>query len=236
MDGNGAIIIQLQAELDCETENGTMCGRFTLTLRAEEVRQVLGDGEWQPRYNIAPTQQVAALLNEERAVVRWLRWGLVPPWTKDPAGLPLLINARAETAAEKPAFRRAFAQQRCLILADGFYEWKKQTGGRRQPYWFCRAAGGLFAFAGLWETWRTAQGAELHTAAILTCAANDCVAPVHERMPVMLDFPAAWAWLDAADPALLLPYPAQAMRAVAVGSQVNNPRYDSADCLAPLEN
>jgi len=220
-------------------QEAEMCGRFTLTVRAEEVRQVLQleqlPENWQPRYNIAPTQQIAAVLASQPNALTWLRWGLVPGWSRREAQQPLLINARAETLTQKPAFRAAFAQRRCLILADGFYEWQKQSGGRRaQPYWFQRRGGGLFAFAGVWET----TGEEMRTAAIVTCPANACVAAVHERMPVMLDFPKAWTWLSVADEQtlrdLLVPYPAEDLQAVAVGLRVNDAQHDALDCLMPV--
>jgi putative SOS response-associated peptidase YedK len=211
-----------------------MCGRFTLSVPAEQLQQTLGFeilslADWKPRYNIAPTQPIVAVLDQQPDTLNWLRWGLVSAWSRADSRLPLLINARAETLMQKPAFRGAF---RCLILADGFYEWKKQPGSHKaQPYFFQRVGGGLFAFAGLWQSWRSPAGEELRSAAIVTCAANECVATVHERMPVMLDFPAAWAWLSDAEDALLTPYPAEALQVVAVGMRVNDAQYDAPDCL-----
>ncbi|MEZ5841776.1 MAG: SOS response-associated peptidase [Hyphomicrobiales bacterium] len=179
-----------------------MCGRYSLTAAPEEVRARFGYVEqpnFPPRYNIAPTQPIAVIFADagERHFAL-ARWGLLPSWVKDPAAFPLLINARSETAATKPAFRAAMRHRRCLIPANGFYEWGPGTAGRRQPYWCAPKDGGLVAFAGLLETYADPNGSEIDTAAILTTAANRRLRPVHDRMPAVIlpeDFA---AWLDTA--------------------------------------
>src|ERR671916_3384872 len=163
-----------------------MCGRYTLSTPAgrlaEEFR--LDDAvEIPPSYNVAPTQQVATVLEEEGRHLEMLRWGLVPSWADDPGIGARMINARSETAAEKPSFRSAFRERRCLIPADGFYEWKRENGAK-QPYYFHMQEGRPFAFAGLWESWN--REGEIRSCAILTTQANDVVGEIHERMPVIL--------------------------------------------------
>lgn len=221
-----------------------MCGRFTLTLDSDEVREALrlGDmpADWQPRYNVAPSQMIAVVTDPAARAVLRMRWGLVPSWAKDPAIGMQMINARAETVMEKPSFRAAFARRRCLILADGFYEWQKPPAGqsgRSQPYHFRLADGAPFAFAGLWEQWQPPEGEPLTTCTIITCAANELVAPVHARMPVILTGDSAWNWLELTDQAalhsLLRPYPAESMQAAAVGRRVSSAGYDGPECLLP---
>jgi putative SOS response-associated peptidase YedK len=178
-----------------------MCGRFTLYSSGDEIARAFAVGvtELVPRYNIAPTQSVAVV--RARAGGRelaWLRWGLVPSWAKDAKIAP--INAKAETAAERPFFRVALRQRRCLVPADGWYEWQGQ-GKHKQPYFFAPTDGKPLAFAGLWETWGRA-GEALATCAILTTAANELTAPVHDRMPVILPAEAYTAWLDPANQTL----------------------------------
>jgi putative SOS response-associated peptidase YedK len=226
-----------------------MCGRFTLTTSIPVL------AEWflfpeaapqPPRYNIAPTQAVAAVRvpaaggesgGKGPRELCFLRWGLVPSWADDPAIGNRLINARAETAAEKPSFRSAFRHRRCLIPADGFYEWQKLTG-RKQPYYFHMRDGRPFAFAGLWEHWQDGDQT-LETCTILTTAANDVLRPVHERMPVILGPEDYDRWLDPAvrQPELLQPllrpFPAEAMAAYPVSMVVNNPRNDTPKCVEP---
>jgi putative SOS response-associated peptidase YedK len=224
-----------------------MCGRFTLRAPAStiaEAFQVFDLQSLKPRFNVAPTQQVAAVrLSPEggRRELAWLKWGLVPFWAKDPAIGNRMINARAESVAEKPAFRGALRHRRCLVLADGFYEWQR-TGGRKQPYFIRLRDGRPFAFAGLWESWegKTATGTVLlQSCTLLTTGPNKLMEPIHDRMPVILP-PAEYdRWLDPAiqDPdqlvPLLRPYPADAMLAVPVSAHVNNPKNDDARCIAP---
>lgn len=222
-----------------------MCGRFTITLAAEDVREQLELGEmpadWQPRFNVAPTQAVPAVLDDTARSVEWLRWGLIPFWAKDESIGSRLINARSETVMEKPSFRQAFARRRCLILADGFYEWKrpKEKKAPSTPYYFQRKDQQAFAFAGLWEQWRDPNGKDVRSCTLLTTAANGVVAPVHDRMPVMLSGKDLWAWLAEAEPekhlALLKPFPADWMSAVPVSRAVNSPQLDGPDLLRPVD-
>lgn len=220
-----------------------MCGRFALLILGGALAEEFGAAVPQglaPRYNIAPTQPVLAVRavpgNGRREIVA-LRWGLVPPWAKDPSIGDRMINARAETVAEKPAFRSAFRKRRCLIPASGFYEWKK-TGGRKQPHYIRRRDGAPLAFAGLWERWAPEGEAPLETCAIVTTDANDLLAAVHDRMPVILS-PAAYdAWLDpGADPgrlrALLAPSPPGDLEMYPIGLLVNNPRIDDPRLIVP---
>lgn len=221
-----------------------MCGRYTITINADSAREDLGLTEmpvdYQPRYNVAPTQPVAVVVNGEERKAEWMRWGLIPFWAKDPAIGSKLINARSETIAEKPAFKNAFQKRRCLVLADGFYEWKKGAGpkGRSQPYYFKRADGKPFAFAGLWESWKSPESGELRTCTIITTEANGLVKPVHERMPVMLSGEALWAWLGESRPdsalKLLRPYPEDVMVAYPVSALVNRPELDVPDLVVPV--
>lgn len=200
-----------------------------------------------PRFNIAPTQPVFAItapggIGHEGGgnTAAHFQWGLVPSWAKDPAIGVKMINARAETVAGKPAFRAAFRRRRCLIPASGFYEWQKQTGGPKQPFWIAAADSGLLTFAGLWESWLSPDGGELRTCTIVTTAANDQLSPIHHRMPVILAPADFDAWLDvrdetdtAAASALLRPAPAEATAARPVSARVNNVRNDDASLIEP---
>lgn len=196
--------------------------------------------ELAPRYNIAPTQPVATVLvvtGDRR--MRRMRWGLVPHWAKDLLIGSRMINARAETVAEKPSFRRAFRERRCLVLADGFYEWRRE-GKRKQPMYVARKDREPFAFAGLWETWRPPDGGEaVESCTIITTEANEVVAAFHHRMPVILDAEGVDAWLDEdADEAALLellrPCPAGLMEAWPVSDVVNSPAHETARCIEPV--
>lgn len=224
-----------------------MCGRFSLGVAPEVLRQHFGlpaaaqERAAVPRYNIAPSQPVLAVVagSLQREATHF-RWGLIPSWSRAPqAGW---INARAETVAEKPSFREAFRRRRCLIPADGFYEWADQGTGKkgRQPYWFHLLDRPVFAFAGIWERWRSPEGVEVETCAILNTAANRLMRLFHERMPVILTENDYDLWLDpqVQDPKLLLPllrpYPAEAMVAYPVSTHVNNPRYEDPACRAPI--
>ena len=219
-----------------------MCGRYSLTLEPVELRQAFGlsmmPEEWVPRYNIAPTQPVAVITDAAARRVEFMRWGLVPSWAKDISIGSKLINARAETVTEKPSFRSAFVHRRCLILADGFYEWQKTgTKSPSVPYYFRLEDGGPFAFAGLWEFWQSPEGDELKTCTIITTEANDRVAPVHDRMPVILNPQIAWDWLsDGSNESLLKllrPYPAEEMSAYRVSRLVNNTEKDTVALIKP---
>jgi putative SOS response-associated peptidase YedK len=193
---------------------------------------VVSDQLFLPRFNVAPTQDIPVIRDTDSGrELTWMRWGFIPPWAKDPKSGPLLLNARAETASEKPAFRSAFKTARCLIPADGFYEWKK-TNGRKQPYLIHRADGKPFGFAGLWSRWK-----DIESCTILTTNANELVRDMHDRMPVILaqsDY-ATWLNPDSVDlTGLLKPFPATEMTAVAVNPIVNNARNEVPECIEPI--
>jgi putative SOS response-associated peptidase YedK len=223
-----------------------MCGRYSLTTPAEGVRRVFGFLEQpnlEPRYNIAPTQEVAALrLGEdgERHFVR-LKWGLIPGWAKDLSIGARMINARAESVADKPAFRSAFRKRRCLVLADGFYEWQKRETGPKQPFRIALADGAPFGFAGLWESWTDrGSGETVESCTIVTTGANELLAPIHHRMPVILAPGDVAAWLDAAASpeaaqALLRPCTAGVLVAYPISTRVNKVANDDPGVIAPLE-
>jgi putative SOS response-associated peptidase YedK len=221
-----------------------MCGRFTITISADTAQQELGIVEmpdnYQANYNAAPSQKIAVVADPVQRKAEWMRWGLIPSWAKDPTIGNRLINARAETLVEKPSFRNAYNKRRCLILADGFYEWQKGggPGGRSQPFYFRREDGKPFAFAGLWEFWRSPEGDGIRTTTIITCAANECVKPVHDRMPVMLSGDALWDWLELDQPialqGLLRPYPADQMTRFPVSTLVNKPEINSPELVEPV--
>lgn len=220
-----------------------MCGRYTLTTSGEQVAQQFDlkeAPELAPRYNIAPTQPVAAVRSgDDGRELVLLRWGLIPPWAKDLSIGARMINARAETVAEKPAFRSAMKQRRCLILADGFYEWRTQGNGK-QPFYFRVESGRPFAFAGLWEHWRGPDGQIIQSCTILTTEANELVRDLHDRMPVILRPEDYERWLDpglrdaGAVEDLLAPYPAEAMETYPVSKAVNRVSNEGAALIAPL--
>jgi len=218
-----------------------MCGRFSLTTPTEGLRALFGFDELPnlpPRYNIAPTQDVAGIRlagDDGKPSFTLFRWGLIPSWAKDPSIGSRLINARAETIADKPAFRAAFRRRRCLIPADGFYEWEKRPDGGKQPWRVTLEGGVPFAFAGLWEDWLGADGSEVETCTMVTADAAPGIAHIHHRMPVILD-PADHAlWLrgttdEAA--ALLHPYRGK-LASYRVSTRVNSVRNDDATLLEP---
>ncbi|WP_414548962.1 SOS response-associated peptidase [Anabaena sp. CCY 0017] len=226
-----------------------MCGRFTLKQSSAAIANLFcveNIPDLAAQYNIAPTQRVATVLHNpetDKHEFQQLRWGLIPSWAKDPKIGVKLINARAETVAEKPAFRSAFKQRRCLVLADGFYEWKRQNG-KKQPFYFHLCDGQPFGFAGLWERWRPPQDKpdyeEIISCTILTTAANELVQPIHHRMPVIVSPQDYDLWLNPqmSTPEqleqLLCPYPDQAMASYPVSSLVNNSRQNSSKCIIPL--
>ena len=222
-----------------------MCGRFSLTATPEELRMLFAYGDrpnFPPRYNIAPTQPIAIVrLEQGERRFALVRWGLVPGWVKDPSQFSLLINARAETAAEKPAFRTSMRHARCLIPASGFYEWRKMGDGPKQPYWIAPKDGGVVAFAGLWSDWSGADGSQVDTAAILTTNANATLAPIHNRMPVVIAPDDFERWLDIAhtEPRhvkdLLVPPPDDLFHAVPVSTRVNAVANDDADLHRPVD-
>jgi putative SOS response-associated peptidase YedK len=218
-----------------------MCGRYTLRVPGDDLVKAFDLAEVPElpfRYNIAPTQAVPVVrLDGADRRLSLVRWGLVPRWAKDTSRAAGLINARSETVEEKPTFRDAFRKRRCLIPADGFYEWKATAKGK-QPFYFQQADGQPFAFAGLWERWHPPEGEPLETCTILTTTANELVAPLHERMPVIVQ-PSNYAdWLDPACPAdrlhpWLRPFPADDMTAVPVSTRVNNARNEGPECITP---
>lgn len=221
-----------------------MCGRFTLTASGDELATLFALEQapnLEPRYNIAPTQPVAVVrLDHEgrRREFTLMRWGLIPSWAKDISIGNRLINARAETLTEKPAFRTAFRRRRCLIPANGFYEWQKPAAGRKQPYFIGLPDRRPFAFAGLWEHWEGADGSVLDTCAIITTAANERVRVLHDRMPVILERADFGDWLDPATTLdrllhLLRPYPFE-MLIYPVSTLVNAPENDRPECIIPL--
>jgi putative SOS response-associated peptidase YedK len=223
-----------------------MCGRFTLTIDPEDLREELDLGsvptELHPRYNIAPTQPVAVVTEAAKRQVDLYQWGLVPAWAKDITIGSRLINARCETLVEKPSFRKAFERRRCLILADGFFEWAQpgEKVTRKTPYYFHLDSMKPFTFAGLWESWRSPKGEELHTCTIITCPANEEIAPFHDRMPVILPKTARWKWLDpgAKIPELnpfLIPYPKGEIVFHVVSSMINSPSIDEPQCILPVQ-
>lgn len=219
-----------------------MCGRYTLASPTERLAEEFGVDaasiELAPNYNVAPTQQVAAVLDEGgQRRLEVLRWGLIPPWADDPGIGSRMINARSETAPGKPSFRRAFRERRCLIPADGFYEWQR-TNGAKQPYYIHMEDGRPFAFAGLWESWSKGGEAEIRTCTILTTGANALVGEVHDRMPVILAHDAYDVWLDPASErdeltGLLAPYPVDEMEAYPVSRFVNSPSNNDPRCIEP---
>jgi len=221
-----------------------MCGRFTLTTDLDRLEERFAFRaahlSYTPRYNIAPSQPVLTLIDAQEHRAGFLRWGLIPSWAKDPGIGDRMINARAETVAEKPSFRRALQKRRCLVLADGFYEWRKE-GKKKTPLLITLKSREPFAFAGLWETWKSPTGEAIHSCTIITTTPNTLLESIHNRMPVILPREVEARWLDRTveDPQawlqLLTPYPAEAMAAYPVSQLVNSPRNDTPACIEPLE-
>ncbi len=221
-----------------------MCGRFTLTVDPAELKEAFANytfpAKFAPRFNIAPTQPILAIPNDGKNAADFFVWGLIPKWAKDPSIGSRLINARAETLAEKPSFRGGFKYKRCLILADGFYEWKSQPGTKtKTPYFIHMKDRQPFAFAGLWDEWNPPDGGSVRSAAIITTEPNELMATIHNRMPVILH-PADYAqWLDPAPRTpeslqpLLKPFPADRMSAYPVSTLVNKPENDRAELVVP---
>ncbi|BAT54967.1 hypothetical protein NOS3756_39420 [Nostoc sp. NIES-3756] len=223
-----------------------MCGRFTLTQSPEALAEVFHVQQLldlEAQYNIAPTQTVVTVLHNadsNKREFQKLRWGLIPSWAKDQSISTKLINARAETIAEKPSFRSAFKQRRCLIVADGFYEWQRKQG-KKQPFYFRLKDEQPFGFAGLWEKWTNPEGEEIHSCTIVTTTANELLEPIHDRMPVILAPQDYDLWLDPQEQKpqalqhLLSPYPASEMTSYPVSTVVNSARHNSAECIIPLD-
>jgi len=223
-----------------------MCGRFTLTVNPAELQDTFSNytfpSKFAPRFNIAPSQPVLAIPNDGKNTADFFIWGLIPMWAKDPSIGNRLINARGETVAEKPSFRGSFKHKRCLILADGFYEWK--TVGNRKtktPYFIYMKDRKPFALAGLWDSWESSDGSSIKTCTIITTSPNELLRSLHDRMPVILH-PRDYArWLDASHQTpenllpLIKPYPTDNMTAHAVSTLVNKPANDSPELIIPLD-
>jgi putative SOS response-associated peptidase YedK len=222
-----------------------MCSRYSLTSPPESVRATFAYRDtpnFPARYNIAPTQDIAVVCVDEDGTrrLRMMRWGLLPPFVRDPKAGPPMINARAEGIAGKSAYRRAFAERRCLVPADGFYEWTGPKGARR-PFLLRPRKGGLIAFAGIWERWRDRAGNEIDTVAIITCDANATVAPLHDRMPVVLLPEHYEAWLDTktvtveAAQEMLQPAPDDLLEAIEVDPKINDSRREEPGIQQPVQ-
>jgi len=221
-----------------------MCGRFSLTVDPAELQDAFPGftfpAQGVPRFNIAPSQPILCLPNDGSNQADFFVWGLIPSWAKDSSVGNRMINARAETLAEKPSFRSAYKNHRCLIFSNGFFEWQAQPGMKSKvPHFIRLKSGAPFAFAGLWENWQPADGSEVRSAAIITTEPNELVASIHNRMPVILRQDTYTQWLDPAPQSpnrlnnLLTPYPALEMEAYPVSTLVNSPGNDRAECVLP---
>lgn len=219
-----------------------MCGRYTLTESVNLIERFNLDGSDnhpQPRYNIAPTQNVPVILNESPNKITMVRWGLIPFWAKEASIGQKIINARAETLDQRPSFKHCLQRKRCIIPTDGFYEWKKD-GSTKKPYRITLENGELFGFAGLWDTWQDPVGQIIRTCTIITTTPNELIEPIHNRMPVILPKESEHDWLDSTIDGRLMtgifkPYPADIMTVYEVPSLVNSPKNDVVDCIAPIK-
>ena len=222
-----------------------MCGRFTLTVNPADLQDTFSNysfpAKFAPRFNIAPSQPVLAISNDEKYTADFFVWGLIPMWAKDPTIGSLLINARVETLAEKPSFRGSYRRKRCLILADGFYEWK--TFGDRKnktPYFIHMQDRQPFAMAGLWDSWESPDGSSIKTCTIITTTPNELMEKIHDRMPVILHSRDYAKWLDTAPQTpeslqpLIKPFSADAMSAYPVSTLVNKPANDMPELVVPV--
>ena len=223
-----------------------MCGRFTLTVNPADLQETFQDytfpKKFAPRYNIAPTQPVLVIPNDERHAADFFLWGLIPMWAKDPSIGSRLINARAETLAEKPSFRGSLKYKRCLVLADGFYEWRTSPGGKvKTPYFIRMNDRRPFAFAGLWDSWNSPDGAQVKTCTIITTEPNDLMKLIHNRMPAILPPRDYTKWLDPSSQTpenllpLIQPYPVEQMNAYPVSTQVNKPENDYSELVVQVK-
>jgi putative SOS response-associated peptidase YedK len=221
-----------------------MCGRFTLTADIHTLQATfpwveIPDG-LTPRFNIAPTQPVAVVPNDGKNRLDFYVWGLIPSWAKDPSIGSRMINARAETLTEKPSFRTAFRRRRCLVLADGFYEWRTENTGPKTPMYIRLASGKPFAFAGLWEIWNSPDGSIILSSTIITTTPNSLMAKIHNRMPVILPEESYSQWISPGEPdlrtltSLLAPYPEAEMVAFPVSPLVNSPKNDLPALVEPV--
>jgi len=217
-----------------------MCGRLSISSPADALKKRFKarfSGELQPNYNAAPTQNLPVILNTEPEEISLCRWGLIPAWAKDEKIGNRLINARSETLLEKPSFKKPFRTQRCLVLVDGFYEWKKSTEGKI-PYRISLANGELFALAGIWDSWRNPEGGVVTSFSIITTQPNKLMEGIHNRMPVILTEDREESWLQEVDISevqrLLEPYPQMDLQAYPVSKLVNSPRNNSRELIQPL--
>ena len=221
-----------------------MCGRYSLKADIAQLAMrfefAVDDVEHEPAYNIAPTQQVLTVTSQSARRAQRMRWGLIPFWAKDKKMGYRMINARGETVAEKPSFRTALRKRRCLILADGFYEWQKLGGKQKRPMRITLTSGEPFAFAGLWETWQDPEGEAVKSCTIITTSANDALRPIHDRMPVILPQEAEAFWLDKTveDPlalaSVIASYPDDELEAFEVSTLVNNTRNKGPEVMTPV--
>jgi putative SOS response-associated peptidase YedK len=220
-----------------------MCGRFTIVKKVAEIEErfsvKIQGGLFDEIYNAAPGQKLPVIAGDDKSTVQFFKWGLVPFWAKDAAIGNKMINARAETILEKPSFRNIFSRKRCLVIADGFYEWKL-AAGRKQPYRIMLKSGELFAFAGLWDEWKNKDNENLFSFTIITTAANEMMRDIHERMPVILNREMENLWLAAETSkdelyAMLKPYNAQQMMAYPVSTAVNNTRINTPELIHSLQ-
>ena len=219
-----------------------MCGRFSLTANEAELNLRFelagGDAPYVPRYNGAPTQMLAVITGENPHKLSYHRWGLIPPWAKDISIGAKMINARAETITEKPSFRTPLFSRRCLVPADGFYEWQQDAG--KQPYRIYVKGNPIFSMAGLWERWKSREGRNIDSFSIITTEANSFMKPIHNHMPVILNPADEQAWLTSKDSteilSLLKPYPAEEMEAYAISKLVNSPRNEGPEVWVRDEN
>lgn len=219
-----------------------MCGRFSFSPLAKIIEDrfdVKVDQRYRPRFNSAPSQDLAVISNTDPAVLSYYRWGLIPFWAKDHKIGNRMINARAETITEKPAFRNSFYRKRCLVLSDGFFEWKKINQKDKIPFRILMKDQGLFAMAGIWDKWQNDAGEDVHSFSILTIGPNELMVNIHHRMPVILDEESEKTWLGESDPhvlkELLRPYPAEKMTAYPISKAVNIPANDNPEILNPVE-
>ncbi|MBX3086386.1 MAG: SOS response-associated peptidase [Anaerolineae bacterium] len=219
-----------------------MCGRYTLTATPDQLAlhfDATLPQDFSPRFNAAPTQQLPVLLNKDPHQFEMLRWGLVPSWSKGIDNKYSMINARSETLTEKPSFKKALEQRRCIVPADSFYEWKKLDDGTKQPMRITLKDEDLFAFAGLWDTWKSPDGGIIRSFTIITTDANDLMRPIHDRMPVILSREAEKRWLDdqtdlSGLTTLLRPFSPEQMRAYPVSKRVNGANIDEPSLIMPV--
>ncbi len=220
-----------------------MCGRFQLSVKGRHISERFNvevfDEFYKPNYNAAPSQKLPVITNQEPGQLNYYKWGLIPFWAKDPKIGYKLINTRAETIMEKPSFKSAFSKRRCLIPANGFYEWKKGKDNEKTPYHIFLKSDEIFAMAGIWETWKDGEGKPVHTFSIITTEPNALMEKIHNRMPVILPREIEKAWLKEDDPAalksMLRPFEANLMDCYPVSSRVNSPANNDEKLLAPLE-